>query len=45
MIPKGIDAIAKRVPEILEDGENGLPGTLWRLLEGLSANLKERIAK
>ena len=41
VIPKGIDAIAKRVPEILEDGENGLPGTMRRLLERLSANLKE----
>ncbi|HJX18572.1 MAG TPA: IS110 family transposase [Acidiferrobacterales bacterium] len=41
VIPKGIDAIAKRVPEILEDGENGLPGTMRRLLERLSDNLKE----
>ncbi|RFC31338.1 MAG: Transposase IS116/IS110/IS902 family protein [Candidatus Nitrotoga sp. MKT] len=38
VIPKGIEAIAKR---ILEDGENGLPGTMRRLLERLADNLKE----
>lgn len=41
VIPKGIEAIAKRIPEILEDGENGLPGTMRRLLERLADNLKE----
>lgn len=41
VIPKGVDAIAKRIPEILEDGENGLPGTMRRLLERLTDNLKE----
>lgn len=41
VIQKGIDAIAKRVPEILEDAENGLPGTMRRLLERLTDNLKE----
>lgn len=40
-IPKGISAIAKRVPEILEDGENGLPGTMRRLIQRLADNLKE----
>jgi len=41
VITKGIEAIAKRIPEILEDGENGLPGTMRRLLERLADNLKE----
>lgn len=38
---KGIDAIAKRVPEMLEDAENGLHGTMRRLIERLTGNLKE----
>ena len=29
------------LPEILEDGENGLPGTMRHLLERLTENLKE----
>ena len=41
VIPQGIGAIAKRVPEILEDGENGLPGTMRNLIERLTENLKE----
>lgn len=41
VIPKGIDAIARRIPEILEDAENGLPGAMRRLLERLCDNLKE----
>ncbi|BBP03044.1 putative family 20 transposase [Sulfuriferula plumbiphila] len=41
VIPKSIDALAKRVPEILEDAENGLPGVMRRLLERLTDNLKE----
>jgi hypothetical protein len=45
VIQKGIDAIAKRVPEILEDAENGLPGTMRRLLERLTDNLKKWIAR
>ncbi len=32
VIQNGIDAIAKRVPEILEDADNGLPGTMRRNL-------------
>lgn len=40
MIPKGIDAIGKRIPEILEDAENRLPGTRRYLLDRLTANLK-----
>jgi len=41
VIPQGIGAIAKRVPEILEDGENGLPGTMRNLIDRLTENLKE----
>ena len=41
VIPQGIHSIMKRIPEILEDGENGLPGTMRNLLERLTANLKE----
>ena len=40
VIPQGIGHIAKRLPEILEDGENGLPGMMRQLLKGLSENLK-----
>lgn len=32
VIPQGIHLIAKRVPDILEDAENGLPGTMRHLL-------------
>ena len=41
IIPRGIYSIAKHMPIILEDAENGLPGTLRRLLERLSNHLKE----
>jgi transposase len=41
VIPKGISSITKQVPEILEDGENGLPGAMRHLIERLAANLKE----
>jgi transposase len=41
IIPQGIGAIAKHIPEILEDGENDLPGTMRNLIERLTANLKE----
>lgn len=40
-IPQGIRAIAGRVPEILEDAENGLPGTMRQLINRLADNLKE----
>jgi transposase len=40
VIPKGINAIAKRIPEILEDADNGLPGTIRQLLDRLTRNLK-----
>ncbi len=41
VIPQGIQSIMKRIPEILEDGENGLPGTMRNLIERLTENLKE----
>ena len=41
VIPKGIHSVLKRIPEILEDGENGLPGTMRNLLQRLAENLKE----
>jgi transposase len=41
VIPKGISHIMKQVPEILEDGENGLPGLMRNLIDRLTENLKE----
>jgi transposase len=41
VIPKGIGHIAKRLPEILEDGENALPGMMRELLERLGENRKD----
>lgn len=41
VIPQGIHSIAKRIPDILEDAENGLPGTMRRLLGRLNDHLKE----
>ena len=40
MIAKGIGHIAKRLPEILEDGENGLPGMMRQLVSALGEQLK-----
>lgn len=40
VIPPGIRSIVKQVPEILEDGENGLPGTMRNLIERLTENLQ-----
>lgn len=40
-IPQGIAHVYKRVPEILEDGENGLPGNMRHLIQRLADNLKE----
>ena len=40
VIPKGLGHIAQRLPEIVEDGENGLPGMMRQLLEGLGEKLK-----
>jgi transposase len=41
VIPKGIGHVTKRMPEILEDAENGLPGMMRQLLERLVEQLKE----
>lgn len=40
MIPRGIGHITERVPEILEDGENGLPGIMRELLQRLGEHFK-----
>jgi transposase len=40
-IPQGIGHIAQRVPEILEDGENDLPGSFRLLIQRLVDHLKE----
>jgi transposase len=40
VMPRGIDNIAKHLPEILEDGENDLPGVFRQLLHRLSEHLK-----
>jgi transposase len=41
IIPQGIGHIAKRLPDILEDGENDLPGAFRQLLQRLGEHLKE----
>ena len=41
VIAKGIGQIGKRLPEILEDGENELPGMMRELLQRLGENLKD----
>ena len=41
VIPQGIHHIALRIPEILEDGDNGLPGTFKQLLHRLGEHLAE----
>lgn len=41
VIAKGIGHITKRAPEILEDGENDLPGSFRLLIERLVDHLKE----
>jgi transposase len=41
VIPQGIGSIVRRLPEILEDGENDLPGTFRHLLQRLGEHLKE----
>ena len=40
IIPQGISHIAKRVPEIIEDGENELPGSFRLLIQRLVDHLK-----
>ena len=41
VIATGIGHISARLPEILEDGENGLPGMMRELLQRLGENLKD----
>lgn len=41
LLPQGIGSIVRRLPEILEDGENDLPGTFRHLLQRLGEHLKE----
>ncbi len=41
IIPQGIVHVAKRVPDILEDGENELPGVFRQLLGRLAEHLNE----
>ena len=41
VMPQGIVHIAKCLPEILEDGENDLPGVFRQLLQRLGEHLKE----
>jgi transposase len=41
IIPRGISHIPKRVPEIIEDGENTLPGSFRVLIGRLVDHLKE----
>ena len=41
VIPQGIGHIAKRLPEILENAENDLPGAFRQLLDRLGDHLKE----
>ena len=40
VIPKGIGHIGERLPEILEDGENGLPGMMRELAARLGEQLR-----
>src|SRR5512140_531943 len=40
-IPQGISHITTHLPDILEDGENGLPGGFRQLIDRLGAHLKE----
>lgn len=41
VIAQGMSPLAQRVPEILEDGENGLSGSFRQLLQRLTEHLKE----
>lgn len=41
VMPQGISHIAKRLPDILEDGENDLPGVFRQLLQRLGEHLQE----
>jgi len=41
VMPRGIQSISKRIPDILEDAENGLPETMRHLLKRLIDHLRE----
>jgi transposase len=41
VVRTGIGHVSKALPEILEDGDNGLPGMMRPLLAGLGSQLKE----
>jgi transposase len=41
VIPQGISHITTHLPDILEDGENGLPGVFRQLIDRLGLHLKE----
>jgi len=41
VIPQGLSHVSKRLPEILEDGENDLPGVFRHLLRRLGDHLRE----
>ena len=41
IIPQGIGHFAKRLLDILEDGQNGLPGAVRQLVHRLGDQLKE----
>jgi transposase len=41
VIPQGLSHIGKRLPEILENGENDLPGVFRQLLQRLGEHLRE----
>jgi transposase len=41
VVPLGIARLRRQIPEILEDGANGLPGLMRTLLSTLLAHLKE----
>lgn len=40
VVPQGVSAIDQRLPEILEDGENELPGSFRQLLDRLHRHLQ-----
>lgn len=41
VVPKGLSSLKQRLPEIIEDGGNGLPGTFRALLDTLAKHLAE----
>jgi transposase len=40
VIPQGMSTLTKQLPDIQEDGENGLPGSFRQLIERLGEHLK-----